>query len=388
MKILQAFSFFSVSSGGGTVDFVYKVSRALRKRGHEVTIYTSDFKLDQKYIDSLQRVKVFPFQSLIDLPGLHITPGLISEAAKNLKNFDVIHLHSQRSFQNIILHHYAQRYNIPYVLDTHGSTPLEHKKTFKLLFDILYGNKICKDCSKFIAETQMGINEYKEIGVPDDKIALIPPPFPIEDFANLPPSGQFHKEYNIKEKHIIMFFGRLNRIKGIDFLVESFYELTQQRDDVILAIVGPDDGFKSELEHLVNKLKLSNKVLFTGFLGGEQKLAALVGADIVVQTSRYEQGAWAPFEAVLCGTPIIVSSHTGAGEDVRRLDAGYLVEIDNKRELAETINNILEDPTEARQKAQNAAKYIRENLSMNKKIEDYERVYIECIEGDISKEGR
>jgi glycosyltransferase involved in cell wall biosynthesis len=388
MKILQAFSLFSVPSGGGTVDFVYKISRTLRQRGHEVTIYTSDFELDQNYIDSLQGIEVIPFCGFLDLPGLHITPGLISEAARNLKNFDVIHLHSHRSFQNIILHHFANKFGIPYVIDAHGSTPLEHKKTFKRFFDILYGNKICKDCSMFVAETQMGINEYKEIGIPDGKIALIPPPFPIEDFVNLPQAGQFRKEYNIKEKHIIMFFGRLNRIKGIDFLVESFYELTQQRDDVILAIVGSDDGFKSELENLVNKLKLSKKVLFTGFLGGEQKLAALVGADVVVQTSRYEQGAGVPFEAVLCGTPIIVSSHTGAGEDVRRLDAGYLVEIDNKTALAETINKILEDPTEARQKAQNAAKYIKENLSMNKKIEDYEKVYIKCIQENRSKEGK
>ena len=82
---------------------------------------------------------------------------------------------------------------------------------------------------------------------------------------------------------------------------------------------------------------------------------------------------------MLCGTPIIVTKHTGAGEDVKRLDAGYLVEFGNKRELAEIINRILEDPSEARDKAKRAAKYIRGNLSMSKRVEDYENLYVECV---------
>ena len=176
-----------------------------------------------------------------------------------------------------------------------------------------------------------------------------------------------------------MFFGRINWVKGIDFLLESFYELTLRRNDVILVIVGPDDGYNSTLIDMINKLKLTNKVLFTGFLGGVSKLPALVDASVVVQTSRYEQGAWAPFEAVLCGTPIVVSKHTGAGEDVKRIDAGYLVNIDNKAELASIISRILDDPSKAKEKARKAAKYIEKNISMRKKIADYENLYLRCI---------
>jgi len=385
MKILQAFSFFSVPTGGGTVDLIYKLSRALRQKGHEVTVYTSDFQMDPKYIESLQGVDVFPFHSFVNLPGLYITPGLISEAAKNLKSFDIIHLHSYRSIQNIILHHYARKYGIPYILDAHGSTALEHKRTTKRLFDILYGNKIYRDCSKFIAETQVGVNEYKKLGIAASRIVLIHPPYATEDFVNLPPAGQFRKKYCIREKHIIMFLGRINKIKGIDFLIESFHELCKKRDDVILAIVGSDDGFKSDLENLIHRLNLSRKVLFTGFLGGEQKLKALVDASIMVQTSRAEQGAGVPFEAALCGTPSIVSSHTGSGEDLKSIDGGFLVEMGNTRALAETISRILKDPSAAKQKALNAANYVRENLSLTKKIEDYEKVYIECINENSPK---
>lgn len=379
MKILQVFDCFSPQHGGGTVALVSQISKALMRKGHEVVIYTSDYELDQAYINSLNGIKVYPFRCWSSLAGFYLIPDMIREVKRNLKEFDIIHMHCHRSFQNIIIHHHAQKYDIPYVLDTHGSTPRTGKRWLKWLFDVAFGNRILRDASGFIAETEVGINEYKEFGVEQNKIVLITPPFPTEDFAQLPPLCNFRLKYNIKEKFIIMFLGRIHYIKGIDFLVESFHELSQDRNDVILIIVGSDDGYKSTLEDIIGKLNLSDKVLFAGFLSGSKKLEALVDADVLVQTSRYEQGAWAPFEAILCNTPIIVSSNSGAGEDVRKIDAGYLVEWGNKKELKDTMQKILNDPTEAMKKTQKAKEFIMENLSMQKNVEKYEKVYMDCF---------
>ena len=388
MRILQVFNFFSLPHGGGTVAVIYQLSRALMQREHEVAIYTSDFELDRGYIDSIEGVKVYPFHSWLNLPRFYfyLTPGMVWETKRKLKEFDIIHLHGYRSFQNIVIHHYAQKCGIPYILDAHGSTHRTAagkrglKWLLRWLFDVVFGNRILRDASRCVGETEMGVNEYKEIGVNHDKIVLIPPPFAIEEFSQLPPSGLFRRKYNIKEKHVILFLGRIHWIKGIDFLVESFYELTKDRDDVILVIVGPDDGYKSTLEALIDKLNLSDKVLFTGFLGGEEKLSALVDADVLVQTSRYEQGLSFPsFEAIMCNTPIIVSKNTGASEDVKRINAGYLVEFGDKKELTTIIQKILDDPAEAASKTQRAKEFIIENLSMEKNVEIYEKVYMDCI---------
>ncbi len=384
MRILQLFDFFS-PHGGGTVDLLYKLSRALAQRGHKVVIYTSDFKLDQEYINSLRGVKVYAFHSWLSLARGYLTPGMITEAKGKLKDFDIIHLHCFRSFQNIVIHHYARKYGVPYVLDTHGSLPRMHgKRNFKWLlkwlFDVAFGHRLLRDASKVIAETEVGVNEYKEFGVNQGKIVLIPPPFPIEEFSQLPPPGLFRGKFNIEDKRIIMFLGRIHWIKGLDFLVESFSKFAQSRSDVILVIVGNDDGYKPNLERLIDRLSLSDRVLFTGFLGGDEKLSALVDADVVVQTSRYEQGAWVPFEAILCNTPIIVSSNSGAGEDVKKADAGYLVEYGNKLDLRDKIQYVLDNPSEAQNKAQKAKEYIRSNLSLDKEIEKYEQLYKEVSE--------
>jgi glycosyltransferase involved in cell wall biosynthesis len=312
-------------------------------------------------------------------------PDIIGGARRGLNGFDIIHLHSYRSFANVVTHHYAKKYRVPYVLDAHGSAPrmTAGKRGFKWLlkwlFDIAFGYRILRDASRVIAETEVGINEYRELGVKEDKIVLITPPLPVEEFANLPAQGLFRQKYDIKAKHVVMFLGRINWIKGLDFLAESFYELARHRSDVILVIVGSDDGYKPTLERVIEKLKLSDRVLFTGFLRGKDKLSALVDADVVVQTSRYEQGAWAPLEAVLCGTPIIVSSNSGAGEDVRRIDAGYLVEWGNKSDLVDKVKYVLDNPDQAAIKTRKARDYLERNQSMSSRIREYEELYARCI---------
>ena len=388
MRILQLFDFFS-PHGGGTVDLIYKLSRTLIQRGHKVTIYTSDFKLDREYIKSLQGVKVHPFHGWWNPLGLFFSPGIVTEAKKKLKNFDIIHLHWHRSFQAIVIHHYAKKYGIPYVIDDHG-TPHRTvaakgiKRLLWWVFDVTFGPGILRDAGKVIAETEVGVNEYIELGVSQEKTDVITPPFATEDFSQLPPPGLFRRKYNIREKHIILFLGRIHWIKGLDFLVESFYELTKSRSDVILVMVGNDDGYRSNLEKFIGRLDLSDKVLFTGFLGGDEKLSALVDASVVIQTSIYEQGTGVPFEAILCNTPIIVTKHTGSGENVSKIDAGYLVEYGNSNELRDMIKYVLDNAAEAQSKTQKAKEYIKANLSMDSKIGEYERLYTSCIEENKS----
>jgi glycosyltransferase involved in cell wall biosynthesis len=384
MRILHLFDLFT-PHGGGTVDLLYVITKALAERGHEPEIYAGDIKIDRDYIASLLKVKVSLFRCLSSLGGFYIMPGIIPAFRDTLKGFDIIHIHTTRSFQNIVAHHYAKKYNIPYVLDAHGSLPrvVQGNKGFKWLlkwfFDIVFGYHILNDAAKVVAETQVGISEYRDFHVEPERIVLIPPPFNTEAFSRLPPPGSFRERYQLNGKKIIMFLGRIHWIKGIDFLVESFAALAKSRNDAVLVIVGNDDGYKATLEELIARLGITDRVLFTGFLGGESKLEALVDADMVIQTSRYEQGAGVPFEAVLCGTPIIVSGNSGAGEDVQRINAGYLVEYGNIDDLKQKMEYVISHQDEAAVKTRVAKKYIEENMSIEKGIEKYEKLYKSII---------
>ncbi len=397
MKVLQVTPIFYPSKSNGTKTLSHSIARALAIRKHDVTVFTTDAfsrlenGLRSAEIDGI-KVKYFPNLSIfLARYRIFLPLQLISAMRKEAGNFDIIHIHGFRGLSDIVTHHYAKKYGVPYVIDAHGAAARAHdnKKNVKYFlrwtFDMIFGNRVLRDAGRCIGETEVGVKEYVDLGIDNSNIVLLPPPFPVEQFAQLPPRGQFREKYQIKEKYVVTFLGRIHFLKGIDFLVDGFAELAQSRNDVRLVIVGPDDGYKTELQNQISRLNLTDKALFTGFLDGQDKLSALVDADVVIQTSRYEQGAWAPMEAVLCGTPIIVTGHTGAGEDVKKMNAGELVEFGNKKSLAELIGGILDNPAAAKSKTQKAADFIKANLSMSKKIEDYEKVYLECIEENKHK---
>lgn len=373
MKILQVFNFLSLPHGGGTVDIVYKLSRALVKRGHEVTVCIGDFKLDQDYLKSLENVNVKVYHSLLNMHGLYIMPSI---AKLDITDFDVVHLHCYRSFQNAVICYKAKKYNVPYIIDAHGSTVdlVGGKQVVRRLYDLVFGYKSLRNASRVIAETEVGVDEYKKLGVDLNKIVLMHPLLDTEEFTVLPPKGLFREKYDIRSPFIVLFVGRIHWAKGIETLIEAV-----RFKDVCLVIVGQDDGFKATLKEMAIERGILNKVLFTGFLAGEEKLSALVDADVLVQPSKNEAGARPSLEAMLCDTPVIVTKDTGAGKEIARFDGGYLVEYGNANELSNTIRHIKGNFDEVQEKTQRAKEYIRANLSLDKQVGKYEELYGEVI---------
>jgi len=379
MKIIHSFILFSIKVGGGTSDLIYKICKAQAKVGLKPAVITGSYSFDRELSDSLNNVDIHIQKTFFHKLGLSIMPGIFSWCRKNLQQYDVIHMHVFRTFQNVILYYYCRKYDIPYVMDAHGSCPyFKRKRLTKRLFDVLIGKSIIRNASALIAETEVGVEEYLEIDnkLNRDKITVLSPPFDTDEYKQLPTKGEFRKKYNISlDSKVISFLGRVHFIKGNDFLIKGFAEFSKTNPNAILVIIGPDDGHMDECRKIAKDLNIVDRVIFTGFLGGEYKNSALVDSDIVVQLSRQEQGAWAPLEAVLCETPIVVTRHTGTGEDIKRLDAGYLVDFDDIEGLSDIFSNIFSNYDLAMVKTIHAKQYIEKNLSFNSRVDEYMSIY-------------
>lgn len=381
-KICHVFPFFSIRYFGGTSDWMYKLTKAQAKAGMEPTILSGDYLFDQELADTIPEVKFRVLKSYLDKAGFSLVPKLWQFGRQELSQFDIVHMHVFRTFQNIVLYYYCRRQNIPYIIDAHGAVPYYTRKRFlKRCFDALIGRRMLRNAAALVAETRVGVEEYKAIlnDLNDEDVITISPPFDTEEFQNLPERGLFRKKLNIApEKKLIMFLGRVHWIKGNDYLIKAFAELRKKRDDVVLAIVGGDDGHMEECKNLVQELGLQNDVHFPGFLAAENKLSALVDAEIMVQLSRHEQGAWAPIEAVLAGTPALVSDHTGAGEDMRRLEAGYTAIAEDPEDVSTKLDGILNDYASAKALTLKAAKWIEKNSSMDARLSEFSTLYDSC----------
>jgi len=398
MKILQVVPYFPPAYAfGGPVKVVYEISKELAKRGHEINVYTTDAKdlntrLDPssgKPIDGLKDdgVKVCFFRNLTMISvkkfKLFITPEIILRMKEEAKVFDIIHLHEYRTFQNIVTAHYARRYDVPYLLQAHGSIPrIGSWRKLKWIYDVFIGHALLRDASKVIALSRVEAEQYRSMGVPDEKIAIIPNGIDLSEYANLPPRGAFKKKFSIPEdKKVILYLGRIHKIKGIDILIEAYAYLRKEMGckDAVLVIAGPDDGYLNEARALADSLGVSDSVMYVGPLYGRDKLAAYVDSDLCTLPSRYETFPMTLLEAYACGKPVVVSRVGGLEDLVKDGETGLLFEPGNVKQLAKSIFNLLNGNDAAKEMGLKGKNFVRENFTIKKVVERLERVYKEAV---------
>jgi glycosyltransferase involved in cell wall biosynthesis len=388
MKILQVcHSFYPCFEAGGVVRVVYELSKKLVENGHDVTVYTTDgckkrLKVKKNLPVDVEGVRTYYFRNLSNVLRIKLkiaTPYYLPMVMnKQIQQFDVIHVHECRTVLAILVHHYAKKYGIPYVLQAHGSVlTLFQKQSLKKLYDWVWGYKILKDASKVIALTRTEVDQYKMMGVDEDKIEIVPNGIDLSDYEHLPEKGEFRRKYGLKDNEkVILYIGRLHKTKGVDLLVKAFSDISKELNNVKLVLVGPDDGYQSALEKLIKTLKVEDNVLFTGFVTSDEKMAALVNADVFV-TPSFSGFPVTFLEACACGTPIITTNN---GDELDWIDdkAGYVVEHYDKDQLRDAIDRILGDESMRDKLGEEGKRLVRAEFLWDNVVERVVDIYMNC----------
>jgi len=391
MKILEIVPVFS-DPFGGPVTVVRSISKELAKR-HEVTIYTTtasdpkhDFELRKEEVNGY-RIYYFPrnFKQLIysDLFGqMNISLNMRKAVKDHLKEFDIVHIHSWQQFPDMLLHHYTKKYHIPFVLQVHGSLPkMGPKMLLKWVYDISFGYRILRDASKVIALSEVEAQQYRSMGVPDEKIAIISNGIDLSEYVVLPVRGSFKRKFDIKnEEKIVLYLGRIHRDKGIDFLIKSFsYLIKNSAKNVRLVIAGPDDGYLIGSKCLVNSLRLNEHVLFTDMLSENDKIKAYVDSSVCAYLSPYEPFGLVSLEAAACGTPVIVSTKTPMSQIVNDGGFGFSVKYGDLNQLEKMLQLILNSDNLKGEMGQRGRRYVFNHFDWSIIINKIEAVYNESI---------
>ncbi|AXV38911.1 glycosyltransferase [Methanobacterium sp. BAmetb5] len=380
MKILQVIPFFAPKYGG-TVNSTYILSKELSKAGHEVTILTTDIDKDEKYVESIIKkgVNVICLHSVYNLGLLIYSPSIKNWLDTNLKDFDIIHMHNFRSYQNNVVRTYAKKYNIPYILQARGSVlPFFQKQNFKKIYDFIWGYKILNDAKMVIALTNGELKQYQQMGVRSDKIKIIPNGIDLSEYQLLPARGKFRKKYGIKtDENVILFLGRINKIKGIDLLINSFSDISKELDMVKLVIVGPDDGFLNYIKQMIIDLKLSDKVIITGPLYNKAKLEAYVDADVYVLSSRYETFPNTVLESLVCVTPVVMTKNCGIADIIDK--NGGIVADHDIQHLKQAIITLLTNKKLRSKYAKNGRRIVETKFDWLNIIKNLERIYMDIL---------
>jgi glycosyltransferase involved in cell wall biosynthesis len=149
----------------------------------------------------------------------------------------------------------------------------------------------------------------------------------VSEYADLPARGTFRQRWALpKARTVLLFLGRLHPKKGLDLLLPAFARI---EGDSLLVVAGPSEpGYQRGLKAEAARLGIADRVLFTGMLLGEDKLAAYVDADLFVLPSYQENFGMAVAEALAAGLPVVISDQVNIHAEVAAAGAGGVVPTD------------------------------------------------------------
>ena len=167
------------------------------------------------------------------------------------------------------------------------------------------------------------VSNYK---VEPKKIYIIPPGVDLELFKPID-QNEAREEINIQnDLKVILFVGRLERLKGLDTLLEALSMIDQEK--INLLVVGGLYNISevSRLKKICSDFNLLEKVHFIGSINRTDLKYYYNSSDICVLPSYYESFGLSALEAAACGVPVVASKKGGLSSIVIDKKTGYLLQ--------------------------------------------------------------
>jgi glycosyltransferase involved in cell wall biosynthesis len=184
------------------------------------------------------------------------------------------------------------------------------------------------------------------------------------------------QEYGFsREDFIVGYVGRITFEKGIEYLIKAFVDIVKVTDQIKLVIAG-DGNKKTELQELVEELKLNKYVTFTGFISHGDIPSFYDLCDTIVMPSIWDE----PLSRVLLetlhfGKPVIATKTGGTSEIINDGQNGLLVEPKNSEQITDMILLLYKNPNVRQGIQENAKSHSNKNLNSKTLTKKFVKMY-------------
>ena len=387
MKILMLTWEYPPRIVGGIARVVNDLSKRLIKDGHEVTVVTYR-EGNAPYFEDDKGVKVYRIDNYIINPNnfidwiMQMNFNMVAKASEIIANegkFDVIHAHDW-------LVAYAAKtlknsYDIPIVSTIHatesGRNSGIHNETQRYINDTEW--MLTYESTEVIVNSNYMKRELQSLfGLPFEKINVVPNGININMFSGVERDYDFRRQYALDNEKIILFMGRLVYEKGVQHLISAMPKILSGYHDAKLVIAGKG-GMTDELKAQVNSMGISNKVYFTGYMDSKQVCKMYKCADVSVFPSTYEPFGIVALEAMLSGTPVVVSDIGGLNEIVTHGENGMKSYAGNPNSIADSILALLYNPQLSQEVVKKAKNMVKNEYNWAKIAQDTHFTYQKAI---------
>lgn len=193
--------------------------------------------------------------------------------------------------------------------------------------------------------------------------------------------------FHIQKKKVILFVGRLSKVKGTHILLQALPEIIKEHPDAVFVFVGSkwfgDDRVNKYVKHLyILSAMYKEHVIFTKFIPPKEIPALYSMADLFVCSSQWQEPlARVHYEAMAAGLPIITTNRGGNPEVIDEGENGQIVyDFKNPHAYADMINDLLSNSEKREQMGRSGRTKVELNFDWNHVVTNLIRVYEEAYQ--------
>ena len=386
MKILNIISTGYVA--GGAENIVVKINGSLRARGHSVKTLASDLGPDKEHFND------YTFQSInsanpATLLLFLFNPSSFLVLRRVLKAYqpDIVHLHTMHQVTPSVLF-LLKKY--PTVMTLHGPETFISRLLLWCIRPVDLNYFYEQGHLNMMGRLSFIFNYVQRLiykpGIKNVDL-LIAPSHYIQDAAkrdhptpsiHLPNFIELKPCYALKHHYNLLFVGRVEKVKGLEFLIQALPFIIKVFPQTMLTIVG-DGSNKKNLVNLAHSLQLEKYIHFAGWVANSDLDTYYKKASIVIVPSIWpEVFGVVALEAMVMGRPVIASRIGGLAEVIDDAVNGYLVEPQNPEQIAEKVIKVFSEEDLLKVLGENAHKKA-EDFSIERYTENMIRVYEDVL---------
>jgi phosphatidylinositol alpha-mannosyltransferase len=362
---------YNINKHGGVLEVVLALKSGLAERGHEVRIITPNPRKNEPH--NRPKDVIFMGTSTDFRSPAHTTTQVSSthdneeiDVILEKEKFDVLHFHEP--WVPLLSRQLLQRSQAVNIATFHSKVP----ETLMTRTVIKVVNPYMRSVMKYLHELTAVSNSGAEYAasMTDQPITIIPNGIDLAKYQKVPK--------NAKHAHkTILYVGRLERRKGVKYLLKAFQLLAQDNPDVELIIAG-DGPDREKLEMLADDLKLHN-ISFLGYVSEDLKLELLSKADIFCSPAIFgESFGIVLLEALATGTVCVAGSNSGYQDVMQEMGRVSIVNPEDTAEFARRLDLLLHEKGLRDLWQKWAAGYIKQ-FSYPNVVDQYEELYREAL---------
>ncbi len=356
MKILTALTYYRPHTSGLTI-YAERLARALVRRGHDVTVMTTQYERSLPLEEVLGGVRVVrvPVAMRISKGVLAPTFGLV--ATRLVRQHDVVHLHlPQFDAPGVALR--ARLFGRPAVLTYHCDLRLPPGPFNRIVNALVHVQNHLAGliAHHLVTYTQDYADHSRYLRRHASKLTPILPPVELPT----PPPGameRFARRYGTRERRpVIGMAARFAADKGIEVLLAALPRIIERHPSTQVLFAGEFEDVMGERAYArrlmprIRELEAAGHWTFLGNLDPVEMAAFYPNLDVLTVPSLNSTEAFGlvKIEAMLNGVPCVASALPGVRQPVTMHGAGKIAAIGDAADLACKLLEVLEEPTRFR----------------------------------------